>query len=103
MREGSIIGRRVSITHPGYGNKKPEHQQAVVLSVGVGDDGNFIALVQLDNGDLDTWKADLCSTVPTALDRIVPEWARPHIVEAILGGAIVAAVVCGMVGLAGVL
>ena len=83
----SIIGRRVKYTTQGYGNTTPETLTGVVRAAGIAT-----LLVEDDNGDLHTWDSCACSVLPeppTMLERLVPSWARPHVVEAVAGGVII--------------
>ena len=88
----SIIGRRVTTTTQGYGNTKPETLTGTLRAVGAEHGDTFALLVEDDNGDLHTWDSCACSVLPeppTMLERLVPSWARPHVVEAVAGGVII--------------
>jgi len=88
----SLIGRRVRHTTRGYGNTAPETVEGTVQAVGLAPGDGFDLLVLLDDGGLDRWDAGACSLVPqppSIVARLAPEWARPHILPALAGAAII--------------
>ena len=95
----------------GTGNQTDATAIGTVVAVGYappceGVYGDFAILVQHAGGRLSDHFAEhatILSEPPTLLGRIVPEWARPHIAEAIGGGLLLAAFVLGFSVLAAVL